>query len=93
MSGNSPSAPPESLGDILGRAGLRLVAAESGTGEWLVEGDTFPNRELLKQHGGRWSGTRRRWVFRLDGDRPAPPGLAEAATPYATPAAQPTKKH
>jgi DNA repair protein RadC len=93
MSGDFPSAQPGSLGDILAEAGLRLVAAEPETGEWLVEGDTFPNRELLKRHGAKWSGTRRRWVFRVGGDASAPPGLAEAATPYTATAAQPTRKH
>ena len=35
----------------LGEAGLALVP-EGWGGEWVVEGDTFRHRELIKQQGG-----------------------------------------
>ena len=49
----------------LGEAGLPLVP-EGWGGEWVVEGDTFRHRELIKQLGGRWDGRRRRWLFAFD---------------------------
>ena len=62
----------------LAEAGLRLVAAGDDGQEWLVDGPTYPQRELIRQQGGRWSGSRRRWYFRF-GEGPVPVGLSEAA--------------
>ena len=47
-------------------------------GAFAVEGDTFPHRELIKRQGGRWSGSRRRWLFAFDATGLPPPGLAAA---------------
>jgi DNA repair protein RadC len=72
----------------LKEAGLALVPDETEEGGCAVVGDTFPHRELIKRHGGRWSGARRRWLFAFDeagarrrSPEPAtsPPGLAEDA--------------
>ena len=49
----------------LAEAGLAL-APDGAEGVFAVEGDTFPHRELIKGQGGRWSGSRRRWLFRFD---------------------------
>ncbi|HET6519186.1 MAG TPA: DNA repair protein RadC [Geminicoccaceae bacterium] len=57
---------------LLDRAGLELreaPAAEGGGVEYLVRGNTFAYRDLLKEQGGRWSGSRRAWVF--TGESPA----------------------
>ncbi|HEX6013785.1 MAG TPA: JAB domain-containing protein [Geminicoccaceae bacterium] len=66
---------------------LALVPDKAGSG-YAVVGDTFPHRELIKRHGGRWSSARRCWLFVFDeagARRPFPepsastpaPGLAE----------------
>jgi DNA repair protein RadC len=49
----------------LQRAGLELREdAEQGTGKaFLLQGNTFANKELLKRYGGRWSRTRQGWLF------------------------------
>jgi hypothetical protein len=47
-------------------------------GAFAVEGDTFPHRELIKSRGGRWSGSRRRWLFTFDAAG-APSGFPEPA--------------
>src|SRR5262245_22163713 len=49
----------------LHRAGLELrEQAEEGTGKaFLLQGNTFANKELLKRHGGRWSRTQQAWLF------------------------------
>ncbi len=79
------------LDAALGAVGLRLIASDTAPGEWLVEGDTYPHRELIRRHGGRWSASRRRWIL---SDGTAPPGLADAAAPaYTPPATPPAKKH
>ena len=49
----------------LAEAGLAL-APDGAEGAFAVEGDTFPHRELIKGQGGRWSGSRRRWLFTFD---------------------------
>ena len=51
----------------LHRAGLELrEQAEEGDGKaFLLQGNTYANKELLKRHGGRWSSTRQGWVFDL----------------------------
>jgi DNA repair protein RadC len=66
---------PEEISRHLAEAGLRLRRLDDE--EWVVEGDTFPNRELIKRRGGQWSGSRRQWLFRADAT-PRAPGLAEA---------------
>ena len=49
----------------LHRAGLELCEhAEDGNGNaFLLQGNTFANKELLKRYGGRWSRTRQGWLF------------------------------
>ncbi|HEX2478072.1 MAG TPA: JAB domain-containing protein [Geminicoccaceae bacterium] len=49
----------------LQRAGLELrEPGEEGAGaEFLLHGNTYANKELLKRHGGRWSSSRQAWVF------------------------------
>ena len=49
----------------LAEAGL-VLAPDGAEGAFAVEGDTFPHRELIKRQGGRWSGSRRRWLFSFD---------------------------
>jgi DNA repair protein RadC len=49
----------------LASAGLEIEAdpeAESGSA-WLVRGNTFHHKDLLKAHGGRWSRSRGAWAF------------------------------
>ena len=74
---------------------------QPGGGEhYVVRGDTYHHKETLKAHGGRWSKSRRAWVFasldalqRLEeavsgkGEKSssAKPGLAEAASPFHQP--------
>ncbi|HEX5080178.1 MAG TPA: DNA repair protein RadC [Geminicoccaceae bacterium] len=78
----------------LRRAGLELREADDG-GAWLVSGNTFAHREILKGCGGRWSQRRQSWVFdtpdpieRLAAAIPAEgPGLADAPTTYEAEAA------
>jgi DNA repair protein RadC len=55
----------EGVAAALREAGLILVA-DGVEGAFVVEGDTFRHRELIKRQGGRWSGTRRRWLFAFD---------------------------
>ena len=51
--------------EALHRAGLELREhSDEGSGtEFLLQGNTYANKELLKRHGGRWSRTRQGWVF------------------------------
>ena len=51
--------------EALHRAGLELrEQTEEGNGtEFLLHGNTYANKELLKRHGGRWSRSRQVWVF------------------------------
>lgn len=80
----------DALSRRLAEAGLQLV--RNGA-DWVVDGDTFPSRELIREAGGRWSGSRRRWYFRFDGDR-APPELSEtAAQPFASQGGPAPRKH
>jgi DNA repair protein RadC len=65
----------------LREAGLSL-AQDGVEGAFAVEGDTFPHRELIKRLGGRWSGSRRRWLLGFDAKgsslaAPTSTGLAE----------------
>lgn len=78
-------------------AGLQIEAersVEDGPA-YVIRGDTFRHKELLKQHGGRWSKNRCAWVFsdqisieRLgaaltdDGAASTRPGFAEAHQPF-----------
>ena len=93
MDGQRPAFQP-TLVEALTRAGLELeeTAGNSGDAEYLISGNTFANRDLLKRCGGRWSQRRQRWVFpsgksieSLAAAIPAeaaPPGLAEAPVAY-----------
>jgi DNA repair protein RadC len=93
---------PEDLGrelaGTLGRAGLELreSAGEQGQAEYLVSGNTYAHRDILKDHGARWSRRRQGWVFTsverlrvLAGALPTDdhavgaPGLADAPAAYA----------
>src|SRR5919106_6326697 len=50
--------------DALSRAGLELRESDGGSGpEFLVSGNTWANKDLLRNHGGRWSRRRQGWVF------------------------------
>jgi DNA repair protein RadC len=82
--------------EALGRAGIELhEQAEEGSGkEFLLQGNTYANKELLRRHGGRWSRSRQAWVFAslepirdLAAALPAtgaafPGGLADAPTAF-----------
>jgi DNA repair protein RadC len=82
--------------EALGRAGIELhEQAEDGSGkEFLLQGNTYANKELLRRHGGRWSRSRQAWVFdSLEPIRdlatalpatgaPCPGGLADAPTAF-----------
>jgi DNA repair protein RadC len=80
----------------LQRAGLELreQGNEANGAEFLLHGNTYPNKELLKRHGGRWSRSRQGWVFAslepirdlatalpADGE-PQAGGLADAPAAY-----------
>lgn len=75
------------VAQALAEVGLALVVDVGGT--WAVEGETFRHRDLIKRHGGRWSATRRRWLFAFDAigggtgftaASARPSGLAEEGT-------------
>jgi DNA repair protein RadC len=87
MDGQRPLLEPTLLA-TLRRAGLELQESDAA---YLVSGNTFPHRELLKGCGGRWSQRRQSWVFdsampigRLAAALPAEegPGLADAPASY-----------
>jgi DNA repair protein RadC len=86
------------LAGTFSRAGLELreSAGEQGQAEYVVLGNTYANKDILRDHGGRWSRRRQGWVFtsleRLrelagvlpaDGHAVAAPGLADAPAVYA----------
>lgn len=90
---SAPSARPSTLAGI----GLEVdTDQEPGGGQsYVISGDTFRHKEVLKAHGGRWSKSRRAWVFsdqtaieRLgtalisDTAVTIKPGLAEAKIPF-----------
>ncbi|MGH6920120.1 MAG: hypothetical protein ACREJ0_20730, partial [Geminicoccaceae bacterium] len=64
MDGQRPGAFQPALVEALSRAGLELqeTVGDGGDAEYLISGNTFANRELLKRCGGRWSQQRQRWV-------------------------------
>jgi DNA repair protein RadC len=75
----------------LRRAGLELQESSDGEAAYLVSGNTFAHREILKGCGGRWSQRRQGWLFessspieRLAAALPADavPGLADAPAHY-----------
>ena len=67
------------VAQALAEVGLAL-AADVEAGSWCVDGETFRHRELIKRLGGRWSGSRRRWLFRF-GDQGGQGGFTMPATP------------
>ena len=83
--------------EALSRAGLELREApdQAGAARYLVSGNTFAHRELLKRHGGSWDRDRQSWAFAspeplrqlaaaLPANGQAPQGgLADAPAPYA----------
>jgi DNA repair protein RadC len=90
MDGQRPLLEPTLLA-TLRRAGLELQESGAGEAAYLVTGNTFPHRELLKGCGGRWSQRRQSWVFdscgpieRLAAALPAEgaPGLADAPATF-----------
>jgi hypothetical protein len=80
----------------LQRAGLELREHEElGNGsEYLLHGNTYANKDLLRKYGGRWSHSRQGWVFEslepirdlataLPANDEVPPGgLADAPATY-----------
>jgi DNA repair protein RadC len=82
--------------EALSRAGLELrEQVEEGNGRaFVLQGNTYANKELLRRHGGRWSRSSQGWIFdSLEPIRdlltvlPAagdarPGGLAEAPTSF-----------
>src|SRR5919106_2307296 len=87
MDGQRPLLEPTLLA-TLRRAGLELQESDAA---YLVSGNTFPHRELLKGCGGRWSQRRQSWVFesavpieRFAAALPTEgaPGLADAPASY-----------
>ena len=62
---------------------LRETGKSGSTLHFVVDGDTYHNRELIKQQGGRWLPSHQRWFFSFDGAG-APAGLAEATAPAFT---------
>jgi DNA repair protein RadC len=87
MDGQRPLLEPTLLA-TLRRAGLELQESDAA---YLVSGNTFPHRELLKGCGGRWSQRRQSWVFesavpieRFAAALPSEgaPGLADAPASY-----------
>ena len=97
MDGQRPLVEPTLLA-TLRRAGLELQESDAGGdgAVYLVSGNTFAYRELLKGCGGRWSQRRQSWLFEfaapierlaaaLPGD--TAPGLADAPATYEAEAA------
>jgi DNA repair protein RadC len=95
MDGQRPLVEPTLLASLR-RAGLELQESGDGEAAYLVSGNTFAHRELLKVCGGRWSQRRQSWVFEsaapverfaaaLPGE--AAPGLADAPVTYEAEAA------
>src|SRR6478609_7343832 len=72
---NERAAAAQALAEV----GLAL-AADVEAGSWCVDGETFRYRELIKRLGGRWSGSRRRWLFRFK-DEGGQGGFTVPATP------------
>lgn len=81
----------EQASAALGAVGLALVALEDGQG-CLIEGDTYPHRDLIKSLGARWSAARRRWWLAFGAASPGA-GLAEAPAGFEGRPAVPAKKH
>lgn len=85
-----PAAPSTST--ALAGAGLHITrdSRDDGREAYMVTGNTYHHKELLKAHGGRWSKSRSAWVFddaamieRLcqmlaGGQASSAPGFAEA---------------
>ena len=67
----------ERVAAALAAAGLGLEP--DGAGGFVVVGDTYRHRELIKSHGGRWSGDGRRWRLAFGA---ADAGLAELPAAY-----------
>ncbi len=95
MDGQRPLLEPTLLA-TLRRAGLELQESADGEAAYVVSGNTFPHRDLLKGCGGRWSQRRQSWVFescgpieRLAAALPAEgaPGLADAPATFEAEAA------
>ena len=84
------------LSEALSGAGLELKEERDPAGaiRFVVSGNTFANKELLRRHGGSWDRDRQGWVFaafdplrELAAALPAqgqtpPHGLADAPTTY-----------
>lgn len=85
------------LPSALAHLGLEIdTDQEPGGGQsYIIRGNTFHHKDLLKAHGGRWSKSRRAWVFEDQGaierlgsafsahdPTAAKPGFAEAQRPF-----------
>jgi DNA repair protein RadC len=94
LQSNSAIAP---LLEALSRAGLELREEpdQPGAARYLVSGNTFANKELLRRHGGIWDRDRQGWAFpsfeplrelaaALPAADAAPRGLADAPSTYET---------
>jgi DNA repair protein RadC len=89
MDGQRPLLEPTLLA-TLRRAGLELQESRDGEVAYLVSGNTFTYREILKGCGGRWSQRRQGWAFesvvpieRLAAALPFEiPGFAEAPATF-----------
>ena len=96
--GTATDAPADGHAAALSAVGLQLqaVAASDGTPLWRITGNTFPNKELLHEAGGKWNRVGECWEFTA-----ADPGPALAAALAARPrgigdnsgAAEPPKPH
>lgn len=81
----------EQVAATLGAVGLMLVASEDGQG-FLIEGDTYPHRDLIKSLGARWSAARRRWWLTF-GAAGSGTGLAEAPAGFEDRPSVAARKH
>ncbi len=79
----------------LGKAGLECLREEGGSA-YLLRGNTYRFRDLLRRHGGRWQPEHRAWRFEdagalralardLEAGAESPPGLAEAGAAFEEP--------
>jgi len=48
---------------VMGITAERSQREEGGSVWWWLHGDTYPHRDLLKQHGARWSNKRKAWYY------------------------------
>ncbi len=56
----------------------RLLSVRQQGSQWIIEGDSFPVKDVLKRRGARWNGMADAWAFDARQD-------AQAAIEEATP--------